>query len=61
MRQEAEEAYLKRLEVLELSGRKYKMFIMLKEIKEGIKDRNKGQEAIKKNPTVFGKEPNKLL
>lgn len=37
------------------------MFIMLKEIKEGIKDRNKGQEAIKKNPTVFGKEPNKLL
>lgn len=37
------------------------MFIMLKEIKEGIEEINKGQEAIKKNPTIFGKEPNKLL
>lgn len=36
------------------------MFIRIKEIKEEIKDMNKGQEAISKSPTVFEKEPNKL-
>lgn len=33
---------------------------MFKEIKEEIKDIHKGQEAINKSPTVFGKESNKL-
>lgn len=42
MRQEPEEARrgarrLKRLQVLELLGIEYKMFIMFKEIKEGLK------------------------
>lgn len=53
-----EEAHMKRLQVLELLGIEYKMFIIFKKIRDW---RYKGQEAINKSLTIFGKKPNKVL